>query len=338
MMKDTIRKICKDTLNIEDVGKMKLTSEWAEERVLNPDQWQIDIQSIVDSIKKYGFIPSFLGQTTHRDSEYWCPSSFVVGRVSNNLTNIFQGTHRLMAARLLGLTSVEVYYEKECEFDDTSMNYIIRDMNLKCGTTGYCDLYQSWSTKTESYIGRDNSKEVFNGFHISNVAWPGRTVLDIASNTGFFGMQAAIKGAKVAGFDLLPQLNKIANDIAKAYDVDAEFNDSEFWDWDWSKQYDIVFCNQAIYHFSTMHRSKCLGTVEDVFDKICNSARVMLLMYTFVDVPAPIDGEGYYPTETELREDLEARGFKTIIIEQRIPGHKSHVIASRWGPFEEEVQ
>jgi SAM-dependent methyltransferase len=327
-------KIVKQQINIKDIDNMNLTSNYAVEKLTNPEKWKYEVTSIMDSIKEHGFDPGFLGQTTHGDSFYWCPSAFMTKLMSDGSLTIPHGVHRLMAAKLLGIETVDTYCQKNCSVKSNNIHTLIESLALLAEKSGYTDLYQSWEYENSEFLGRDDSQAIFNGFELPEQTWPGRTVLDIASNTGFFGIQAAIKGAeKVVGFDVLPQLNNLANSFAEAFCVNATFNDMEFWDWDWSQKYDIVFCNQAIYHFSTHHRSKCLGTAEDAFEKICNSAKVLLLMYTFVGSTAPIEGEGYYPTEEELRRDLKAQGFKTIIIERKIPGSKCHVVASRWEAF-----
>lgn len=324
-------------IDINNVDNMILSSEWAREKLLNPEKWEHEVTSIIESIKEYGFDPSFLGRTTHRDNNYWCPSAFMVKPMSDGTLNIPRGIHRLMAAKLLGIKAVEAYVQMDCKIDSERIECIINNLNKIAGSSGFSDLFQTWEHEDNKYIGRDDSRAIFEGFNLPDEVWAGRTVLDIASNTGFFGIQSAINGASaVDGFDILPQMNIIANKLSSSYDINAKFVDCEFWDWDWSKKYDIVFCNQAIYHFSTQHRSKCLGTAEDAFEKICSSAKVLLLMYTFVDAPTPIEGEGYYPSEEKLRKDLKAQGFKTIFIEQRIPGSKCHVIASRWEAFKSE--
>ena len=53
---------------------------------------------------------------------------------------------------------------------------------------------------------------------------PGVSVLDVACGTGNLAIPAARKGAEVTGIDIVPELIDQANGIAKAEDLDVEFD------------------------------------------------------------------------------------------------------------------
>ncbi len=324
-----------EIVDITKVSNWEFTSNFAKEVVLNPekfkdkDTYPIDI--LVNSIKIKGFIPNFPDVTYHGDSLGYLPSALVLER--HNDTYITSGGyHRLCAAKLVNLNMIRCYVFKRVNCSQKQIDAfkkIISFMNQY----GNCK-YQSWKFADDDYniqfTGRDDSDKIFEKFELPTSTFAGRTVLDIACNTGYFAIRCGLLGAtEIAGFDITPECIESANNIANAYGLNCkyDFRISEFWDYPFDKTYDIVFCNQSMYHFNSKHRSKCSGSIDDMLDKISRITGRILLMYTFLDIndPPSKDG-GYYPSSSQLEHDLMKRGFNKVII-KNVYGNKKHVIA-----------
>lgn len=80
----------------------------------------------------------------------------------------------------------------------------------------------------------------------------GKTVLDIACNSGFWSLQCALLGAEVTGFDSRPELIEQANLLKSITGLDnVEFRTMNFWDIDRTLQgrtFDVVLCLGILYH------------------------------------------------------------------------------------------
>jgi predicted O-methyltransferase YrrM len=326
---------CED-VDIADVSRFRFSSKEAEELVRNPQPTE-HLLWIAESIREHGFIPNYDGYSypEHRDVNPYAPHSFVLMEREDGTLDVLVGVRRLAAARLLGLKTVPAYVARPKNYSEWQLNRF-RQIAEKLEKM---DIYESWELPGGIYVSkRDKSREIFEYFTsiVPTQAFAGRTVLDIACSTGYFAIRAANLGASyVEGFDVRGDVIEIAKEIAETFNFPSEvkFFQCEFWDYKPSRKFDIVFCNQAIYHFTTKHRSKCLGNQDEVLDRISSWTDKLLLMYTYVDAPSPWINpeEGYYPTSEKITEDLQKRGFKTVIIKHFMPGGKKHVVASKWG-------
>lgn len=324
---------------IADLNRFQFKSDRVKKIVLNPKTWDNSLTSaLAESIKKNGFIPNYFGKTLHKDIYPYMPLTFVLYLGDDGKYRVPQGLHRFVAARLAGLKSIPCYVNKRKKYSKSQteeFKAIIDFMERNKGKPGYHDLLQSWDLPGVTWKARDDSERVFKNFQLLSMTYTGRSVLDIACNTGYFAIRAALLGAEyVEGFDLIPQTIDLANRIAEAFQLKCKykFTPSEFWDYEPPRKFDIIFCNQAIYHFTTKHRSKCLGDQDEVLDRISSWTRLLFLMYTKVDSASPSSDptEGYYPTSAKLTSDLQKRGFKTIKIVKRPGMMRTHVIASKW--------
>ncbi len=324
--------------NIVDITNMsnwEFGSNATRDMVLNPEKFKGDdsypMDMLVDSIRTKGFIPNFQDVTYHGDSFAYIPSTMILQKNGDNYITS-GGYHRLCAARLANMSMIRCYVSKIVNCSQKQIEEfkkIISFMNQY----GNCK-YQSWAFANDihdlQFVCRDNSDKILERFELPVGTFAGRTVLDIACNTGFFAIKCGLLGAsEIAGFDVTPECIESANNIAKTYGLNCkyDFRISEFWDYPFDKTYDIVFCNQSMYHFNSKHRSKCSGSIDDMLDKIAKVTGRILLMYTFVDVrdPPSKDG-GYYPSSSQLEHDLNKRGFYKVII-KNVYGDKKHVIA-----------
>lgn len=324
-----------DIVDITKVSNWKFTSDRAREMVLNPEKFKDEdtypIDMLVHSIGTKGFIHNFPDVTYHGDSLSYIPSTMVLEQNGNSYI-MSGGYHRLGAARLSNLNIIMCYVFKrvDCTQEQTdAFKKIISFMNKY----GNCK-YQSWAFADDchdlQFSGRDNCDKILERFELPASTFAGRTILDIACNTGFFAIKCGLLGAtEISGFDITPECIEAANNIAKAYEFNCkyDFTVSEFWDYPFDKTYDIVFCNQSMYHFNSKHRSKCSGSIDDMLDRIARVTGRILLMYTFLDVSDPPSKDGgYYPSSSQLENDLKKRGFNKVIIKD-LYGNKKHVIA-----------
>jgi len=330
--------IVPERVGIENLSKFTFNSELAE-RMVKSGKYEngYPYEKLVESIKKYGFIPNFTGKTLHRDSFHYLPESFVVIEREDGTYLVPRGTHRFIAAMLAGLKKIPCYVQKRKHYTSEQLEDFRKIAEeIKSFSGPHITIYESWKFPGGSkYKGRDDSDSIFRGFNVPYQLFPGRSVLDIACSTGYFAIRAAFYGASyVEGFDVNEGAIEIAKKIAKAFNLKAKtvFKTCEFWDYKPDRQFDIVFCNQAIYHFTTKHRSKCFGNPSDVLDRISHWTKHVLLMYTYVDSKSPWKNpdEGYYPSSERLTDDLKRRGFKTVAITHILKGAKKHVVASRW--------
>jgi SAM-dependent methyltransferase len=184
---------------------------------------------------------------------------------------------------------------------------------------------------------RDDSKGIFHSTCWDHSYYCGKSVLDIACNGGYFAFEAKRNGAdKVVAFDAEPWLINKAKTFRDLLELDVELHESNFWNWDWKTKYDIVFCNQCIYHFANDHFAPYSGTgssrIPDVLDNICNAVDNHLVMFTFIKTEDPEYAnwcDGYKPGSKKIEEDLLARGFKEVRIYQPEGGAKRTVVASK---------
>lgn len=80
----------------------------------------------------------------------------------------------------------------------------------------------------------------------------GKTVLDIACNSGFWSLQCALLGAEVTGFDSRPELIEQANLLKSITGLDnVEFRTMNFWDIERilsGRTFDVVLLLGILYH------------------------------------------------------------------------------------------
>ncbi|MHA1368263.1 MAG: methyltransferase domain-containing protein [Promethearchaeota archaeon] len=319
-------------LDNETLSKYKYTSDLAREWVLHPETFKergigYPMDNLVESIKNNGFMPDRIDVSLHNDV---FPGKLLGHPLVIKENFIPLGIHRIVAARLARLKKIPVYREVVLNYDDEQkkrIKNVLDNMKEPSNIRGKKDLFQTWNFSDEyQWCGRDDCESILKGFKVGYIA-TGKTVLDIACNTGWYSIVYALQGAKeVVGFDLIPYLIKLARDFADIYPLkNCRFDVCEFWDYPFDKKYDIVMCNQAIYHFLTKHRSKCLGNKDDVLERISRVTNELFMMYTYVDAKYP-HPEGYYPDSKTLTDDLKRHGFKEVMIFGNGDPHK-HVLA-----------
>lgn len=329
--------IRKEVVDITDLSRFVFTSKLLHDCIVNYDkavEYFPYIGELVESIKRHGFILEYGGKSYHKDIYSWLNLPMCMILHDNGKFGLLHGGHRFIASKFAGLEEIPCYVIRPKDYTEPQLEEfrrIAQFLNSHKLKSGYVDLYQTWKFPGGvAYVGRDDSKRIFNGFEIPPYGFAGKSILDIACNTGYFLIRCGLYGAvEVAGFDVLGHIVDIARWISKAYNLECKvsLDTSEFWDYRFSREYDIVFCNQAIYHFTTGHRSKCKGNQDDVLNLISKVAKCALLMYTYVDVKRPpCNDGGYYPSSKKLIEDLESRGFNGIKISSKF-GTKKHVIA-----------
>lgn len=327
--------VVEETVDLTDLSKFIFTSDFAKMWVEKPEFLLKDphypYRKLVDSIKQHGFQPNFPDRPYHGEIFGEYRTALVLdGRHGDGKFNVsYGGPHRMAAARMAGLNEIRCYVLKPRTYSPEQLSEF-KEAAAYMEKHGNCK-YQSWTFPGGSRLeGRDDSRKIFNSFNLPFSIFTGRSVLDIACNTGYFAVQAALSGAsEIAGFDVAAETIEAASMIAHAARLSCpyEFQTSEFWDYPFDRAYDIVFCNQAMYHFTSRHRSKCLGTIDDMLDRIAQVTGRLLLMYTYVDVDDPPSKDGgYYPSSYQLTVDLIERGFSKVLIDQ-VYGPKKHVIA-----------
>lgn len=330
-------KVSLETVDITDLDRFKFNSKYARELVEHENPEGIighyPIIRLMRSIKEQGFNNSHPDTSYHSDAHGPLSVQIVVAWDEElNLYRLRYGTHRFVAARMAGLTKIPLYVRRIVKCTEQQLSEFRGIVeSIKASKMAY---FQRWDFPGGiTYEGRDDSSKIFGSYRFTQKLagvkktgklphwiFAGKTVLDIGMNTGGMAVMAGLWGAtKIAGFDVAPEVVDIAKRIAKAYRLDCkiDFRASEFWDYPFSEKYDIVFANQCLYHFNCQHRSKCLGSVSDMLDRVCGASRRYLFLYTFFKnaMPANYDG-GYYPTHEELKADLAKRGFPRVYIEK----------------------
>lgn len=328
----------KEKISLRDPDQFIFSSDWAKEIFLDVDLVKpgYPVDALINSIKENGFNPAFPDVSYHVEAQRHFMGGCGFRRAANGKLAVSSGLHRLACARKI-MDEVEVYIAQEVEDSEYDLNRfseIVTYMNNNKGKNGFRDLFQSFHFPGGlSWEARDNSEGVFKNFKVPPNLWVGRSVFDIGCGTGFYAIKSALLGAEpIAGFDLNGENIKIANMIANAYNLrNHNFSQCEFWDYPFNQTYDIVFCNQAIYHFTTRHRSKCSGSIDDMLDRVSRITGRVLLMYTYVNQSPQNEDGGYYPTSQRLKEDLLKRGFSKVFIYNKEGYMRRFVIAiKKW--------
>jgi len=331
-----------ETVDITDADDFKFNSIHARKVFLGEEAAGGLPSKLEASIRERGFLAYFPSISYHPEDAIHAifPVALYL-RWNEGKYEVPMGTHRMAAARAVGLKEIPAYVQRvvKCTADQLEEFKNIVQLMEKHDT-----YYQAWTFPGGiSYKGRDDLREAFRSFKYTQTVakkeraallppyfYAGKSFLDIAMGTGFFAIQAGLMGAtEVAGFDILDQPVEVAKRIARAYKLPCkvDFKVAEFWEYPFDKQYDVVYANQCLDKFNCGHRSQCLGSEDDMLDLVCGASKRFLLAYMFFEEskPTPYDG-GYYPSRDRLRLDLEKRGFDKIHIEKVVPP-KTHVTA-----------
>lgn len=332
-------------MDITDADNFKFNSDHARGVFLGEVAAGGLASKLEESIKERGFLAYFPDTSYHADDAIHAvlPLALYL-RWERGKYSVPMGTHRMAAARAVGLKKIPAYVQRivNCTSDQLEEFKNIAQLMEK-----YETYYQAWTFPGGiSYKGRDDLRKAFRSFrynqtvgqkdNFSNLPtyfYAGKSFLDIAMGTGFFAIQAGLLGAsEVAGFDILPEPVEVAERIARAYKLPfkVDFKVSEFWDYPFDRQYDVVYANQCLEKFNCPHKypgGGILGSEDDMLDRVCGASKRFLLAYMFFEESkhTPYDG-GYYPSRDRLRNDLAKRGFDKIHIEKTAPP-KTHVTA-----------
>jgi len=342
MIEMSYTQVCLETVDITDADNFHFGSDYARRVFLGEIGAGGLASKLEESIRERGFQAYFPDTSYHTDDAIHAvlPLALYL-RWERGKYSVPMGNHRLAAARAVGLKKIPAYVQRvvKCTSDQLEEFKNIAQLMEK-----YDTYYQAWTFPGgTSYKGRDDLRKAFRSFrynqtvgHKENVSnlptyfYAGKSFLDIAMGTGFFAIHAGLLGAtEVAGFDILDEPVEVAERIARAYKLPCkvDFKVSEFWDYPFDRQYDVVYANQCLDKFNCGHRSQCLGSEDDMLNLVCGASKRFLLAYMFFEEskPTPYDG-GYYPSRDRLRHDLEKRGFDKIHIEKTVPP-KTHVTA-----------
>lgn len=293
------------------------------------------------SITDYGWIPDFGDLSYHGDNSHYA-LPFMVFKNKKGEFTIPNAQHRLRALRELGSTKIDVYFQT----DDYNLNYTEEEINTKVnkikaelernGKGMFQSFEFDYNIKLKS---RDDSYTIFLSTEWDAPYYINKKVLDIACNGGYFSFAAKINGArKVIGFDRDSYMIEKSHQFKDLLNLDVDLIVKDFWDFDWSQKFDIVFCNQCIYHFandeyfSWGHSRKKSTEIYNSLDLICNATTNNLIMFTFINFEDPNFNDfsnGYRPGYLTLTKDLFNRGFKEVIIYHIEGSTKQTVVASK---------
>lgn len=308
---------------------------------VSPGTDRTRIDRIKESIKTHGWIPDFGDLSYHGDN---CQHSlpFVLYRGNKNNPDELKlpnSACRYMALRELGYKTVDAFVYTHWHYNlKYTKEEIIREaerirQKLERNKMGrYQTIYLDYKVEIK---GRDNSEEIFYSNEWDRFYYTNKRVLDVACNFGYFLFEAKKNGAReVIGFDNNPGHIEMARSFRDLLNLDVNLSVQDFWNFDWSQKFDIVFCNQCIYHFansSLNYAPRGSGEVYRALDLICNATTNNLIMFTFVNFKDPDFNDlsnGYRPGYKTLVSDLFARGFKEVRIFHH-EGAKYTVVASK---------
>lgn len=300
------------------------------------------------SILENGWIPdyrhvSYNDEDRQKFHPFTCSHS---DNISSSNPILVGGLHRYLVLHDLKYSEIDTFvrYDKFfLETPDSKIKNIISILESKKHDQEY--IFQKFDIPNFKFdFGRDDLTKIFDHSRIRYEPWSffsGKTVLDIATNIGFWAILAKWLGAdRVDAFDRNQNLINIAKEMAEIHQVDINFSSKAFWEYHF-EQYDVVMANQSIYHFNNIENNANYDnkkTKYDVLDIICDATKETLMMYTFIYRGGAKDcnerePHRYLPTESEVREDLSSRGFKDIKIYDDYANphfaHKKWVIAHR---------
>lgn len=96
---------------------------------------------------------------------------------------------------------------------------------------------ERYSSSRDYLFGREPAR-----FLVDNPGWvkPGQEVLCVADGEGRNSVWLAVRGARVTAFDAAPTAVERARALAREAGVEVDHRMSEWADWDWSRDFDMV--------------------------------------------------------------------------------------------------
>ncbi len=298
-------------------------------------------QSIVDN----GWIPDFGELSYHGDTAvYSLP--FMVWENKKGEVRVPNAQHRLAALNKLDYKEIDAYVQTniyDLKYTKEEIESKVNQIKLELKGNGK-GMFQSFEFDYNIKLkSRDDSYRIFLSTEWDAPYYINKKVLDIACNGGYFAFQAKRNGAqKVIGFDRDSYMIEKACQFRDLLNFDVDLIIKDFWDFDWSQKFDIVFCNQCIYHFANSeyyswgHSRYNSEEIYNSLDLICNATINNLVMFTFINFKDPNFNDfsnGYRPGYLTLTKDLFSRGFKEVII-YHIPGSTKQTIVASKQPWE----
>lgn len=303
------------SLGIEGLKRLENDYPWTE---------------LFDSVEKNGFQAIWNDWPSHGDNGFFKPQPYMVNKHGDRylLTN---GQRRSTVAHMLGLEKVPAYVV----YND----YPVRER----------EFYEKYMKEYEDYLQdtgkgmfqmlmfphglvmnqrRDLSCTIFHSTKWDHAYWQGKKFLDIAHNGGFFPLEAKRLGAaRSVGFEIDDWMYGKSKETAEVLELDVELYKSDFWNFNASEgEYDIVMCNQAIYHFGEGDRAN------EALARLASWTSNDLVMFTFLEGEDEYQSDnrfGYRPTRQVMIDDLHNLGFERVRIYHEIPGAKYTVVASK---------
>ncbi len=274
------------------------------------DEGHPSYPKVLRSVEEHGWIPYFKLRSYNDADTSWRPASLFV---ENGKLYVDGGVHRYMVLRDLGYEKADYFVRdpngwQEVVADNFLANELKNDSSLQKFHIGPHPFYGE---------GRDSCEKALENSGLNmNYFFCGKSVLDIATHVGWWAIAAKWLGAQsVSAFDNEPEKIRLANKLALMYGVEVDFALSDFWSYPMDS-YDVVMCNQCIYHFNDGVEDK---STYDTLDRICSVVKETLIMYTKIMTESP--HKGYVAkTEQQARKDLEERGFVDINIYDCLPG------------------
>ncbi len=312
-------RMIKKTINVEDIYQPDVV------RTYDPERLGIIKKSIEDN----GWIPNFGHLPYHGDNLRFSYPFFLRENPETGKFHSPNASHRIKVLQELEYKTVEAYIACYTFKNKHSEEYVSNQVKaitkeLQQNQKG---MFQSFGFDYDIKLNsRDDSKGIFNSTEWSYPYYVEKNVLDIACNGGYFALEAKRNGAnKVIAFDHDSYMIDKANQFKDLLDLDVNFSVQNFWNFDWSQKFDIVFCGQCIYHFGNDNKAL------EALDLICNATTNNLVMFTFVDMKNP-DLEdfstGYRAGYRRFWQDLKQRGFREVLLFHH-RGGKSTVVASK---------
>ncbi len=151
----------------------------------------------------------------------------------------------------------------------------------------------------------------------------GMSVLDLACNQGFFGLDFAYRGAgNVLGLDLREENIRQAAFLARFFNLPhAAFQTGNVYDFQTERQYDVVLNLGLLYHVvdpvGLLQRTHALCGQLAVIDTICHKEPISAyLQFMNKDTALNVAGEHgivFHPTYRGLIDTLHDVGFRDLI-------------------------
>ena len=296
------------------------------------NHYPVVLDEIEKSIKKYGWNPVFKHLPYHGDNaNYAHPFLLFELRNEPNIYHLSNSQHRFEVLKKLGYTEISGYistYHRQPKHSEEHISVIVEQIKLEL-KNNQKGMFQSFEFDYGVQLDcRDKSNKFFHSTMWHKPYWIEKDVLDIACNGGYFAYQTKRYGAKkVVAFDHDAYMINKAKQFGGLLDLKIDdLGVKDFWKFDWNQKFDIVFCNQCIYHFGNNNKAM------EALDLICDATTNNLVMFTFVD---PNNDKlisdlsnGYRPGHKQICHDLKQRGFKEILIFHD-EGGKRTVVASK---------